>query len=222
VGLEYLAAGRDGHIHHLLVLLQGVKAAAHVPMEVVPRQQVLVDGVGIRVGLLLLVGGLLLLLVLVELLLGGLVLGGRDVDLLRRGGWRAGARSGRLVGVSELVVLLLLQLLLMLLLLLLQLLLHVLLLQHVLLLLLQGIEGGHRLRILLGIHLLLSHLVGIHLLLGTRLLLGRLRLLLHRIETATGPLLRLLLLLERLPLTEHLGQGLLGVGIQRRPFDTIC
>jgi len=69
VGLEYLAAGRDGHIHHLLVLLQGVKAAAHVPMEVVPRQQVLVDGVGIRVGLLLLVGGLLLLLVLVELLL---------------------------------------------------------------------------------------------------------------------------------------------------------
>jgi len=89
-------------------------------------------------------------------------------------------------------------------------------------LLLQGIEGGHRLRILLGIHLLLSHLVGIHLLLGTRLLLGRLRLLLHRIETATGPLLRLLLLLERLPLTEHLGQGLLGVGIQRRPFDTIC
>jgi len=146
VGLEYLAAGRDGHIHHLLVLLQGVKAAAHVPMEVVPRQQVLVDGVGIRVGLLLLVGGLLLLLVLVELLLGGLVLGGRDVDLLRRGGWRAGARSGRLVGVSELMVLLLLQLLLMLLLLLLQLLLHVLLLQHVLLLLLQGMLQGRRRR----------------------------------------------------------------------------
>jgi len=38
VGLEYLAAGRDGHIHHLLVLLQGVEAAAHVPMEVVPRR----------------------------------------------------------------------------------------------------------------------------------------------------------------------------------------
>lgn len=36
VCLEYLAAGCDGDIHHLLILLQGVEAAAHVAMEVVP------------------------------------------------------------------------------------------------------------------------------------------------------------------------------------------
>lgn len=53
MGLEDFATGCNGDVHHLFVLLQGVEATAHVAMEVVPGQQVLIDGVRIVKSLLL-------------------------------------------------------------------------------------------------------------------------------------------------------------------------
>lgn len=48
VSLEDFPARCYRHVHHLLVLLQTVESTAHVSVEVVPRQQVLVDVVVLR------------------------------------------------------------------------------------------------------------------------------------------------------------------------------
>jgi len=79
VGLKNLSASCNCYIHHLFILLQGMEATTHVAMEIVPREQILINGIGIGVGLLLL---LLLVLLLLQLLLGCLMLGGCDVNLL--------------------------------------------------------------------------------------------------------------------------------------------
>lgn len=93
VCFEYFPSRGDRYVDHFLVLLQRVEAATHIAMEVIPRQQVLIDRVGIGIPLLLLllmrriVLLLLFLLLQVQLLLSGLMLGRLYVYLLGCGGW---------------------------------------------------------------------------------------------------------------------------------------